>query len=29
MHLLWHERTHADDAQCWLRDQIAAVAGSA
>lgn len=29
MHLIWHERAHADDAQRWLRDQIATVAGSA
>lgn len=29
MHLVWHERTHGDDAQRWLRDQIAAVAGGA
>jgi DNA-binding transcriptional LysR family regulator len=29
MHLIWHERAHADDAQRWLRDQIVAVAGSA
>lgn len=29
MHLLWHERSHGDDAQRWLRDQIAAVAGTA
>ena len=26
IHLLWHERTAADPAQRWLRDQIAAVA---
>ncbi|MBZ0233598.1 MAG: LysR family transcriptional regulator, partial [Deltaproteobacteria bacterium] len=29
MHLIWHERSHADDAQRWLRDQIVAVAGRA
>jgi DNA-binding transcriptional LysR family regulator len=29
MHLLWHERAHADDAQRWFRDQIAVVAGGA
>lgn len=26
LHLVWHERTHGDDAHRWLRDQIAAVA---
>ncbi len=26
IHLLWHERSHGDDAQRWFRDQIAAVA---
>jgi DNA-binding transcriptional LysR family regulator len=29
MHLIWHERAHADDAQRWLREQITAVAGTA
>ncbi len=27
MHQIWHERAHGDDAQKWLREQIAAVAG--
>lgn len=26
IHLLWHQRTQADDAQRWLREQIAATA---